>query len=181
MGYLERLQDAKRETLGGVQGEIFIYPGVNRQLQRSTFTRAAQTTQKETRRLPLRSSGAENDEDFTSVDPMTAVIQLPTPNLQFAGYWNDPADPECVTYEYIPNDDYGTPDIPATDSSNVCPDGLPPTTNSSCTFTETPITPIEEATPKSSICTTDDVNNMLCPLPLNPGNQCTFTDIIWSL
>jgi uncharacterized protein YjbI with pentapeptide repeats len=116
--------------------------------------------------------------DFSTIDPLTLVIQMPVANLRFAGYWKDPAQPECVTFTY-PNANFGTPGIPGTNSTNICPDDTKPMPMESCTFTEDPVTPIAQATPKSSICTSDEVIDGSCVLPANPDNQCDETDVSW--
>jgi hypothetical protein len=108
-------------------------------------------------------------------DTMNLIVQLPEDNLQFAGFWQSPSAPECVAAVF-PNDDYSPPGLPGTDAGNLCPDESP----GPCTFTEAPVTPIGEATPRSSVCTADDVQNETCGLPLNPAEQCTRIDGCWT-
>jgi uncharacterized protein YjbI with pentapeptide repeats len=109
------------------------------------------------------------DADFTSsywdlTGSETLVIQMPQQSLEFKGYWNGAGDPECVAATY------DAPSVPPiTTSTNFCPNGAP----GSCTAVwEMPITPIDQAVPRSAVYP---------DLPVNPTSQCTETDLFWQV
>lgn len=81
--------------------------------------------------------------DLESTQGGEIVFQMPIGNLNFTGYWKDPADPECVMFLYS-----HPTTVPGTDSTNICPDrGSGPCTDSRW---QAPITPIAQAQPPSS-------------------------------
>jgi uncharacterized protein YjbI with pentapeptide repeats len=114
--------------------------------------------------------------DLDTFDPKALVVRMPPANLRFAGFWQDSTAAACVAGDY-PNDNFSEPATPATDSSNRCPDGSIPSF-SGCTFMEPPETPIEDATPQTSTCTQDDVDDDACDLPTDPAatEQCTVIE-----
>jgi hypothetical protein len=107
-------------------------------------------------------------------------VRLPTANLRFAGFWGGPGAPACVSGPY-PNESFAEPGPPATDATNRCPDG-DQASSSGCTFEEPPQTPIEDAATKTSVCTQDEVDDLTCQLPIDPGasEQCTTVDACWT-
>jgi uncharacterized protein YjbI with pentapeptide repeats/sugar lactone lactonase YvrE len=113
---------------------------------------------------------ANFDGSFWDLDPATTKlnIQLQRRNLGFAGYWNDPTAAECVQAAY-PNPSYPSPSTPATDASNICPDGELGSTDDGCegAWEDAPIS-IGDATPPGAVD------------PALPGS-CTNTDILWLL
>jgi uncharacterized protein YjbI with pentapeptide repeats len=112
------------------------------------------------------SNAAVTDADFTSsywdltgFGTVKLVVVVPQPSLEFTGYWNAPGAPECVEAKYT------APSMPPlTTTTNRCPNGNKPTT--SCTFSETPTTSIDNAIPQVS--------------PSLPAS-CTEVDFEWQL
>jgi uncharacterized protein YjbI with pentapeptide repeats len=92
----------------------------------------------------------------------TLNVLLPTANLQFRGYWNDPTTPECVGATY-PTPTFPSAGPPTTTASNRCPDsGSGPCDGR----WESPLIPIEQALPPTALD------------PALPGS-CTSTDVLW--
>jgi uncharacterized protein YjbI with pentapeptide repeats len=112
--------------------------------------------------------------DSDPFDAKLLNVRMQNANLQFAGYWNDPAAPECVAGAY-PSGNFSSPEPPPTDSSNFCPDGNVPGPGG-CTFEETPKTPIEQAIPATTVCLDTDPPPESCVLPV----PCTSTDARWT-
>lgn len=103
--------------------------------------------------------------DLTSANGATMVFLLSSEHTGFTDYWNAAETPVCVEFTYT-----APTTVPATNSTNTCPDG----TSGPCSSTQwqSPKIPISQAQPPS----TSDPNDML------PDN-CSFktVDIQWIL
>jgi hypothetical protein len=107
--------------------------------------------------------------DTMSFDTMAVVPRLSSANLRFVGYWGDPTVPECVVGIY-PSPNFSPPVLPATDSSNNCPDDA----KGPCTFDEVPS---GDPPLPYSVCSSEEDGTLdpSCTLPL----QCTKVDACW--